>query len=963
MLKSAKPPDQRHITPPLLPASPPLSPLCLPSVIEHVDLTSSPEPLIAIEAAELDRQIMARDDHTVDRAHDRADISSPVLDEIRYFSNIDSACGVVSSPSRGNEVHGYKAEVPLLPLSAYDSSPSPVQAASFPASLMSLFPVAEGDIIMQAAENPTEDIDTFMERVVAPLAEPTIIRIEEERLIELDTTMRVDVPNVHTSTLKPPWTTFIEADASTSMLDAQRTLLRLLRREHMKDIRRWGGLSKLDKILPWCAFPTRIGRIDVDEMFDDGSGNQYMDDLLADMTQDVKLFIPSIDGLHLLDETALDDHELECANFDDEDGPPPEPVSWLGPTVSKYGQEQYQPQVSHYFRKTDKTVFSACARRRHSPLSPQPVQGPKTRTLPPAATPELSESLPDAPGSSTCGNENICADDTITNPSTQPSMRTLLAKRKRELEAFQPIKTSNFDLAQPCLDAHLPGSMGILHNCSTGSALANFIRVQGGQVDCLAEETRQHIPAVSATRPIATSTVSTDRLPESTCAPLPIPEVIGSNLHGQIVFSPLVFANRAIVRGMQSMFPNVEPIERSDLTMDNGKHSTTQSVVHHADADMTLSPSTGLSLTTLQTLKQKPLPGQTSFHGIREQISSVAGRYETLIVLVEDARPVPMLDDNDTDALCDFIGFTLSLPTAVQVFYVADSLQAWLAGVISQHVLPTTPETKLLPDETTWERFLREAGMNAFAAQVVLNQLKKSDVPGAGSDDSARDGNSALYGLAAFLRMSGDLRIRRFGMVLGGHRVLAQPYIIINLLRRCPRCYRHPHLNLVVARVSIARSVWYFLAASILTLVDRHLHAQHVLSGIWFMSYGRPRPTFDVRRPMHDDAASGQLQSCDLKVLLPAADDLPPTSRRTHGGRYQVRHDGTFISLALATVVVAVAQVCRGIGLAAAALDVNSDDADGDDTAGGEIKEEVEELQSYCIWREGRRTACTVRLW
>lgn len=135
----------------------------------------------------------------------------------------------------------------------------------------------------------------------------------------------------------------------------------------------------------------------------------------------------------------------------------------------------------------------------------------------------------------------------------------------------------------------------------------------------------------------------------------------------------------------------------------------------------------------------------------------------------EEATTTRPLDPLDCAALTDLTAWTASsLPTDVRISYIpGGSAEAahWLAATIS-HCGIADGSVQLLHDETMWERWLRCAGFNAFAAQAVLGRLKGSVV---GSSSSL---NRESYGLAAFLRMSLRERVERFADVLGGERVL-----------------------------------------------------------------------------------------------------------------------------------------------------------------------------------------------
>lgn len=65
----------------------------------------------------------------------------------------------------------------------------------------------------------------------------------------------------------------------------------------------------------------------------------------------------------------------------------------------------------------------------------------------------------------------------------------------------------------------------------------------------------------------------------------------------------------------------------------------------------------------------------------------------------------------------------------------------------------------LIEVETLWELWLRRAGFNVYAAQMVAGQLK---VPKTGTD--TKQGH---HGLAAFTTMTRNERLRRFGPMVG----------------------------------------------------------------------------------------------------------------------------------------------------------------------------------------------------
>jgi hypothetical protein len=81
----------------------------------------------------------------------------------------------------------------------------------------------------------------------------------------------------------------------------------------------------------------------------------------------------------------------------------------------------------------------------------------------------------------------------------------------------------------------------------------------------------------------------------------------------------------------------------------------------------------------------------------------------------------------------------------------------------------------LLPVETSWEVFLRRAGMNVFAAQVVLGSLKVPE-----SEVAIGGEGGQVFGLPLFVMMSRGKRIGLFEEVFGGRRVLERVSDVID---------------------------------------------------------------------------------------------------------------------------------------------------------------------------------------
>ena len=258
------------------------------------------------------------------------------------------------------------------------------------------------------------------------------------------------------------------------------------------------------------------------------------------------------------------------------------------------------------------------------------------------------------------------------------------------------------------------------------------------------------------------------------------PNFVVPNTPHPFVVSASFLRNRKLARRIQQLYPAAEFVER-DFTLHHfaveraksEKELTNPTVDTMAnEADMILSPSTGLIWTTLQKIKQRPLPGQTACSAIRENILRSATRYERLVVLVSEDRSMdtmgisPEVGVSDCRAIAEFIDFCATIQQDTQSFFVAEGeeqLAQWIVAMMVKYGA-TDSELKLLQDETSWEVFLRRAGMNAFAAQIILAELQ------APSPEFEQGG----FGLPAFVRMSMQERFRRFEGLLGGRYLLGR---------------------------------------------------------------------------------------------------------------------------------------------------------------------------------------------
>ncbi|KAK5746263.1 hypothetical protein LTR17_000998 [Elasticomyces elasticus] len=740
---SDKPWRMEPQTPPLLPLSPPYSPPGPPAELLELPLTSTPEDLMAVEAAEVYRAIMQADD---DSAHG-ASAGMRSGDTISEPYSFIQTSGDNSTPSvKPKRFEDMKVDVPLLPTSATWQS-SPARIKGFPDEIRSLIPLPDSDMSILDPRVADQDVGDFVNEVVMPLAESALAQAGNEQLVEIDTTMRVPVPSIDNALPLEPWTLYVQAGIDRSTLNSQRGLMSFTKREILKSETSWSGVSKLERTMGWSPFATRLGKVKIDEVFDDdGSAARYMADLVMDGDLDIGGLISKAEGLRILDGHESDDDDIEPAHFE--------------------------------FEEVDNN--QTLANTEHETSHGQP-----------------------STKSATEAEHTDSAEPTLIAEPPRIDMQTLLRKRKQELESTttngQSMNTgldpsSENVMKKPRLQATGLPSLAESGGLFAAGGIASFMQLQGNKSSTRAQ-TDERIDA--QTQPAAPPAVMVQPVQDAKRIDvhvlLPCPKLSDQNRAIQVVVSTKLLTDRVLIKQLNTLLPGLEMIERVHVPQAARILNAPSENVAPMEADITISPAAGLLTTTLQKLNQKPLPGQANFYGVREHVANVAVRYEKLIVLVaqtqqltgEEDTEIRNLTERDCDALSDFVAFTATLDADIEVRLVpggTSDIVKWIAATISHHASSMRNDMKLLSDETLWERFLRIAGLNSFAAQVILAQLKPSEEAiKHGSSSVIQSSQGDVFGLAAFVQMSLAQRLQQFGPLLGGERMLCRVSEVVDM--------------------------------------------------------------------------------------------------------------------------------------------------------------------------------------
>ncbi|KAK1961998.1 hypothetical protein LY78DRAFT_740598 [Colletotrichum sublineola] len=357
-------------------------------------------------------------------------------------------------------------------------------------------------------------------------------------------------------------------------------------------------------------------------------------------------------------------------------------------------------------------------------------------------------------------------DDELQDLDTGDDIMELIRKRRvahtakdRPLETTSStrgpmsLQTANQGTAAACFSR---GGLllGEKETDAAGKLLASYMDLRGAKRHKTSTGSFIVAPTTSTTAvsyPPASKRVTQNAPPKSQTpqqerqtvyADAPCPPITVLKEAPRIVIS--VSLPRCIISALQVTFPGIDLVDR-DFARHNtwccSPGSAKRTEVHSSlsyEADIIPSPTTGILITTILKVRQKPLPGSKDrLSQARQRLARVAPLYERVVVLVSEGNPTGEqagpLDGADAEAYASFVAFGFSLGRSsgcsVRIMYVAgggQTLARWTCALVATHVAEAAPDVQqiLVAEETEWELFLRRAGFNMYAAQVALAVVK-----------------------------------------------------------------------------------------------------------------------------------------------------------------------------------------------------------------------------------------------
>jgi hypothetical protein len=642
---------RRPITPPLLYLTPPPSPYVPSSPANRLPLPSDSSDSVAVEAQGLQLMIMEADSLT----RKCSDSSDSMLMDATHPPEFSPPFERQKTTILKRRAEDLKVEGPLTPPTFSTSPLKKLKSVSFPDILHQFIP--EAPWVAKCSDDEDAATNSFFDeafRDIEPFATQALAILENEQLSGADTTARMDVPHIDFKLPIAPWNEYSQTKGGkhrpgdTELLAQTKFLLRV-KREDLKTATTWHGVSSLERQLDWSIFTTKISKINLDEQL---HGDTDFAKVLAELTtgaiatSSAQVWKP--DGLRILD-AGDDEDEIEPAETEERRD--------MEALIRKRRLEieEEVPQVS----------------RKRASLSPQPITQPSKDVL---------------------GSHHWKAGQGNTHAP---------AKKRSQTYEYQDTKTQAAQASRH-KSAKLPQETAtdlMFGGFSATSALYKFMESQGVS----AKPAEPKNPVANSIPERSTILVVRSREPSSEHAASREQHKDassmgknGTNLSSRprsplvalpdnlapcsFIVSSAFLQRRSLTKQIEQLYAAAEIVYR-DYEL---PHSPAQ------EADVYLSPSTGLLLTTLQQIKQRPLPGEVDRSPTKERIRALQLRCERLVVVVSEGLSREMEDlgssrpddPRDKEALASFEGFASQLEGEVIIRYVRGGEQALARSIV-----------------------------------------------------------------------------------------------------------------------------------------------------------------------------------------------------------------------------------------------------------------------------------------
>jgi hypothetical protein len=579
----------------------------------------------------LDEEIMAAD--TLEHAN--SDSSDSMLFEITHPPPLSPRAETSITPILKRKAEDLKVEGPLTPPILSDSPSKKLKSVSFSQMLHEfILKGSWGGDASDREPNSEDDFDEFFDEI-EPLVKDLERKVENEQLTITDTMARPKIPDMDFTLPVALWDQYSlkkngKHKAGETELSAQAVFLRHIKNSALKAASRWPGISVLERHLPWNIFTAK--ETPKVSLEEVLHGETEFDKVIADF---------NIGPIATSEAQVWKKEGVRVLDMDDDE-------EELEPA-----EVQERDDVESWVRKRKSDMDADDAERLSKRVE---VHESPSHSLIGDATP-----LVPAPGSKPVhAPKQLGIEFMFGGFSASTALQKFMETRGRKMqtmttqtESVNPMDPASAGAVQKL--PNLPGKLPAVH-LLTGTQYP-----RAGQVQVVNSAGLQ-VPDVKQSLP-------------------PIP----SNLPPcSFIISMRLLQQRTLIKKVEQLYAAADVVYRDY----NLPHSAA------SEADIVLSPSTGLIFTTLQHLKQRALPGQPDRSRVKERMKTLHLRYERLIVMTsqgprgeldqqDSSRPE---DPRDKEALSEFEGFAAKLDGEVLIKCIRGGEEALAHSIVVEMI-------------------------------------------------------------------------------------------------------------------------------------------------------------------------------------------------------------------------------------------------------------------------------------
>jgi hypothetical protein len=611
------------------------------------------------EAKALEQLIMAEDSLT----RRNSDSSDSMLLDITHPPNFCPLSEERTTTILKRKADTLRVEGPLTPPMFSTSPMKKLKSVSFAEMLRVYSPKAPwakslSDNGPEGEDISVSDLDELF-RDIEPFAEQARKQIRNERLSAADTTARVKVPNIEFTLPMAPWHEYSQRRGGkhrpgATETDAQMNFLLRVKREDLKSATTWHGISSLERHLHWNILMTKVTKINLDESI---HGETDLKKILSETatgniaTSSAQVWKP--EGLRILD--AEEDEEL------------------IDPTETEEGHD-----IEALVRKRKLEMEEEAAEVQHKRTMVQ--QSSQARVQPLRDKQESHHWEDGIPVSRVAAPaRSKTYDDQERRPQASVTQHIPQQQPKEALTELMFGGFSATTALHKFMESQGKSTKTVKDSVSDKDQMASHDRSSGAR----------HLPVRSKTSPSIQVTVARQDPHQTTTteqkgeAPPQLPQLpaIPANLAPcSFIVSSKLLQQRSMMKHIEKLYPYAELVYRD--------YGLAYSSVE--EGDILLSPATGLIHTTLQQLKQRPLPGQPDRSPVKERMNALHLRYERLVVIISEGLSREMEnhgtgrpeDPRNKEVLTQLEDFAGQLPGEILIRYVRGGEQALAHSIV-----------------------------------------------------------------------------------------------------------------------------------------------------------------------------------------------------------------------------------------------------------------------------------------